>query len=283
MNNNITLVIFTCEEREYLLQKTIKSFRKNCTYNWAKVILAIDGNINPNIITEIAPDIRVQQMKRNGYVNSIATTLKLVKTPYFFWLEDDWEFHSTIDLEELSTQLNNHQNWGEIMLSKTGPLTAEEKINHLDGDFFHSIYGFSANPCLCNTKHIQSAFSDLELSPKGRNLGEDGFENFLTRKFNAENIKSVILDPINHQPISHEGYLETTSRGWHMTNSLEDNKSGQYLMTIPVPPFWRRLLMILKMFLTFLRLMYLQLHNNKIYEFCFRIVTLSKTMFKNKD
>lgn len=282
-NNNITLVIFTCEGREHLLSQTISSFRKHFSYNWSKVILAIDGQVHPQLKNEIRPQLILQHPQRSGYVNSISTTLKAINTPYFFWLEDDWTFHSSVSIEILVEQLENHQDWAEIVLSKTGALTEAEKINPLNGIFFHSINGFSANPCLCNTKLLQDAFTELESAPKGGQLGQDGFENFLTRKFSSDNIKTVILDPVDHFPISHEGYLETTPRKWHMTNSLEETSSLEHLITIPIPPFWRRISMIFKLIAIFFKLMIVQLYNNKIYEFCFRIVTSSNSTLKNKD
>ncbi|MBT2562803.1 hypothetical protein J7E50_24060 [Pedobacter sp. ISL-68] len=279
----ISLVIFTCEGREHLLSQTINSFRKHFSYNWTKVILAVDGQVNPQLINEIKPDVILQHPQRSGYVNSISTTLKTINTPYFFWLEDDWTFHSSVALETLAAQLENHQDWAEIMLSKTGPLTQEEKINPLMGNFFNSIYGFSANPCLCNTKQLQDGFFALELAPKGGQLGQDGFENFLTKKFSDENIKTVVLDPVDQFSISHEGYLETTPRKWHMTNSLEGAKTQEHLMTIPVPPFWRRVTMVFKLIGTFFKLFVVQLYNNKIYEFCFRVVASAQSTLKNKD
>lgn len=271
-NNLTSLVIFTCEGREHLLQKTIESFNEHCNYKWTKVILAIDGKINPSIVEEIAPDSCIQQRKRSGYVNSIVTTLKTIKTPYFFWLEDDWKFHSRLNLEELLSQLEVNDNWAEILLSKTGPLTPEEQVNPLNGNFFHSIYGFSANPCLCNTKHLQAAFEALEQAPKGGKLGEDGFENFLSRKFKEENLKTVVMDPVDHQQISHEGYLESTARNWHMTNSIEQ-VSEKHLLIFPKPSFMRRLLMVIKLLITFVKLAFKQLISNKTYEYCFRVIT----------
>jgi hypothetical protein len=280
-NNGITLVIFTCESREYLLVKTYKSFIENCNYKFDKIILAIDGKIDPLVINEIMPTIINQQNNRSGYVKNIFNGLKLINTPYFFWLEDDWKFYKKLDIAELSNSLEKNDDWVEIVLSKTGALSTEQKINNLSNNLYETTFGFSANPCLCNTHHIQSAFNELEKSPKGSTLGEDGFENFLSRKFEQEKKKCVILDPVNDIQISHEGYLESTPRSWHMTNSVE-NKIKTHLLTIPAPSLLRRFIMIGKLLFTFLKLSILQLRNNKIYEHCFRVIASSTSVLKDE-
>lgn len=278
-NSGITLVIFTCESREHLLLKTFKSFTENCDYKFDKIILAIDGKINSQVLTEIMPNLIVQQANRSGYVNNILSALKLITTPYFFWLEDDWKFHKRLELVPMLNALLANSNWSEIVLSKTGPLEAEQKTNQLLDNLYETKFGFSANPCLCNSEHIQSAFNALEKAPKGNKLGEDGFENFLTKKFEEDNIKCVILDPVDQTHISHEGYLESTPRNFHMTNSI-DNITKEHLFIFPVPSFFRRLLMIVKLFITFITLAIKQLTSNKVYEYCFRVVTGYQTLKK---
>jgi hypothetical protein len=276
-----SLVIFTCENREHLLSKTFQSFSAACDYKFQKVILAIDGKIDQSVISQINPDVIIQYNQRRGYAHSISKTLKIIDTPYFFWLEDDWVFHREFNDDYFFNTLANHSDWAEIVFSKDGPLNPESKINLLENNLYKSILGFSANPCFCNTRHLQWAFKLLEESPKGDKLGEDGFENFLTRTFEAENIKCVIIDPVDHLSISHEGYLESTPRNWHMTNSLE-TKTSNHLLTIPAPSLWRKLFMIVKLFVAFFKLSIDQLSSNKIYELCFRIIASAKTIKKNE-
>ncbi|MFD0941968.1 glycosyltransferase [Pedobacter boryungensis] len=281
VDSRAILVIFTCESREHLLINTFKSFIENCDYQFDKIILAIDGKVNSQIIDEISPTLIVQQVHRNGYVKNIINALKQVDTPYFFWLEDDWQFHKKLNIGELLNSLQNNDNWVEIVLSKTGVLTAEQKIKDLSNNMYETTFGFSANPCLCNTQHIQSAFDALENAPKGNKLGEDGFENFLTRKFEAENKKCVILDPVDKSHISHEGYLESTARNWHMTNSIE-NKTKTHISIIAPPSLFRKLTMIGKLLLTFIKLATKQLSNNKVYEYCFRIIRTANVTLKDE-
>ncbi len=279
--SDISLVIFTCENREHLLIKTAQSFSTACQYKFQKVILAIDGKIDPSAISQINPDVIIQYAQRRGYAHSISKALKIIDTPYFFWLEDDWAFHREIDPGFFVDTLVDHPDWAEIVLSKDGPLTAELKAHTLVNNLYQTPFGFSANPCFCNTKHLQSAFKLLEDSPKGDKLGEDGFENFLSATFEKQNLKCVIIDPVDHLIISHEGYLESTPRNWHMTNSL-DEKTKAHLLTIPAPSVLRKLLMIFKLVIAFFKLAISQLFNNKVYELCFRIIAMSKTIKKDE-
>jgi hypothetical protein len=278
---NLALVIFTCESREHLLVKTFQSFSAVCSYKFQKVILAIDGQIDDAAIRQINPDVILQYAKRRGYAHSISKALKLIDTPYFFWLEDDWAFYKEIDVPYYTQTLATHPDWAEIVFSKDGPLDATSKTNLLDENLYQTTYGFSANPCFCNTGHLQQAFQLLENSPKGDKLGEDGFENFLTKTFENENIKCVMVDPVDHQDISHEGYLESTARNWHMTNSIE-TKTSNHLLILPAPSLGRKLFMIVKLFVAFCTLAFSQLTNNKIYEFCFRIIASSKTIKRDE-
>lgn len=277
MSENISLIIFTCQGREHLLLKSYASFKSVCDYEFDKTILAIDGPIDSSIIAEIKPDLVIQHTERRGYVNNIAQTLKLINSPYFFWLEDDWSFNQQIDISYLLSQLQQNNDWAEIVLSKYGPLNTEMKALPLTNNLYKSIYGFSANPAICNTSHIQNAFNKLANAPKSDTLGEDGFENFLSKKFEAENIKCVILDPVDQESVSHEGYLESTPRNWHMTNSL-NAKTKAHLLTIPPPSFARRGYMVLKLFKTFISLAVKQLTNNKAYEYCFRVIATAMSV-----
>ncbi|MBS1519718.1 MAG: hypothetical protein JST50_01880 [Bacteroidetes bacterium] len=277
----MTLVIFTCEGREHLLYNTFNSFKASCNYSFFKTVLAIDGKINPGVIDHIQPDVVIQSPVRKGYVNNILQALAQIDTHYFFWLEDDWKFHTKIDLSSITERLIAHPNWVEIIYNKNGPLTADEKKTHLEDNLYQTPYGFSANPCICRTAFIKDGFSNLLSEPKGDKLGEDGFENSLSKYFKKQNLICVFHDPVDHTVISHEGYLESTPRNWHMTNSL-DQKTEKHLLTITKPSLVRKLAMILKLTGTFLKLSFRQLVNDEIYEFCFRIIASAKTIKKDE-
>lgn len=280
-NPCVNLVIFTCSGREHLLLGTFESFKKKVDFGFSQTILAIDGEINPAVVQVIKPDIIIQHFKRNGYVNSISKTLALIDAPYFFWLEDDWSFQEDVPLNLLLKEISRNTNWTQIILSKFGPLNNEQREKKLFGDLYETDFGFSANPSLCRTEHLRSAFGMLKIAVKGDVLGHDGFENFLTRTFNQAGLACVILDPKNNYPIKHEGYLETTARNWHMINSLE-TRTSEHLLTIPKPSIPRRLIMLVKLFMVFLSISFRQLFNNKIYEFCFRVITSADSAKKDE-
>ncbi len=274
---SISLVIFTCQGREHLLKRCYESFFTVCHFKFDQIILAIDGPIDPEIINIISPDILIQHIQRKGYVNNILQALKVINTPYFFWLEDDWKFHMDLQLTRFLTDMQQHVDWAQIIYSKYGPLEEHFKQFPIGDNLYETTFGFSANPCICNTQLIQTAFTALEKGPKGDTLGEDGFENFLTRYFLQNHIKCVIHNPLDHALISHEGYLESTPRNWHMTNSLE-KRTNSHLLTIPKPSFVRKTGLIFKLSLAFLRLSIGLMFSNKVYEFCFRIIASAKTI-----
>jgi hypothetical protein len=277
---NISLVVFTCEGREHLLYDTIKSFKNACCYKFTKTVLAADGRVANEVIGLVNPDLVINSPNRKGYVNSIAQTLPSLTTEYFFWLEDDWTFHQRVNLDHLARELGQHDNWAQIVYSKTGPLEPAAKQEPVSMNLYQNIHGFSANPCLCNTATIQRAFAQLTMAPKGDKLGEDGFENFLTKYFKKEGIVCTILDPADSRGITHTGYLESTPREWHMTKSL-DEVPVKVLNAMPVPSFWRRLLMAFKLTVAIPQLIVKQLFNNEVYELGFRLLASIKMVRKN--
>lgn len=276
----ISLVIFTCTGREHLLKSTIDSFNEMTDIQFDQIILAIDGQVNQAIIDYINPDIIVQHYHRKGYVHSISKAIKVITNPYFFWLEDDWNFTKKLALNTLLQQLHQHKNWSQVLYSKFGPLSTVQKGIHLHENLYQTDFGFSANPCICKTDLLTTVFDSMINAPKGDKLGEDGFENYITKQFEQAGLISVIVDPIDHIPISHEGYLESTPRNWHMTNSLEE-KTKSHLLTIPKPSVARRFIMFIKLIFTLVSLSFKQFFNKKAYEFCFRIIASSKNIYKN--
>ena len=95
MKKAVTLFITSCGRPE-LLKKTLDSFVKFNTYPITEVILCEDSGINGivDFVKNILPypiifcynEIRIGQMK------TIEKYTQLIKTPYVFHLEDDYEF-----------------------------------------------------------------------------------------------------------------------------------------------------------------------------------------------
>ncbi|WP_374951532.1 hypothetical protein [Mucilaginibacter sp.] len=276
MNSEISLVIFTCEGREHLLRKTWASFQKACDFKFDQVILAVDGVIDHSVMEIINPDLVIYGYQRKGYVTSIKNTLVHISSAFFFWLEDDWAFYIRINLPYYQNLLIQHPDWAEIVYSKYGPLTADFKKETLYENLYLNVNGYSTNPGLNRTAIILEGFKAMEQAEKMNGTEEVGFENFLTAYFAGLSRQVVLIDPVDHTAIAHEGYLESTPRNWHMISSLE-KKTEKHLLIFPEPSFPRRLYMILKLFRAFIGLAIRQLRNNEVYELCFRIIAIAIT------
>jgi hypothetical protein len=95
MNKEVTLFITSCG-RPQLLEKTLESFVKYNTYPIKEVILCEDSGI-PNIVDFAKnilhyPIIFCYNQTRMGQMKTIEKYTQLIKTPYVFHLEDDYEF-----------------------------------------------------------------------------------------------------------------------------------------------------------------------------------------------
>jgi hypothetical protein len=272
--SKVSLVIFTCEGREHLLKKTYQSFSAACGYRFEQVILAVDGVIDSSVINEINPDLVVNTYERKGYVISIKNTLVNIKTEFFFWLEDDWFFHSPVDVPYYIGLLQKHPDWAEAVYSKYGPLADEFKKVQLGQQLYLNINGYSTNPSFNRTALIRQGFEQMDKAAKKDGEREIGFENFLTGYFKDNSIKYALIDPVGHSDISHEGYLESTPRNWHMMSSL-DKKTDKHLLIFPTPNIARRLYMVFKLLRAFIGLAVRQLSSDEVYELCFRIIAIN--------
>ena len=119
MEKEITLFITSCG-RPKLLKRTLESFVKFNTYPIKEVILCEDSGI-PNIVDfakNILPypiifcynDIRLGQMK------TIEKYTQLIKTPYVFHLEDDYEFFDSGFIELSLKIMDSDPNISQVLL-----------------------------------------------------------------------------------------------------------------------------------------------------------------------
>ena len=281
MESTVSLVIFTCEGREHLLRKTWESFQEACNFRFDQVILAVDGVIHNTVMEMINPDLVIYTYQRKGYVMSIKNTISHISSPLFFWLEDDWAFHTRIDVPYHRGLMEQYPDWAEIVYSKYGPLTAAFKKEKLGDNLYLNSNGYSTNPGFNRTAMILEGFMAMEKSCKNNNSEEIGFENFLTTYFAGLSLKVLLIDPVDKTAISHEGYLESTPRNWHMISSLE-KKTEKHLLIFPEPSLPRRLYMIAKLIRAFTSLALRQLWNNEVYELCFRIIAIAITTRQNE-
>ncbi|MBB5438873.1 hypothetical protein HDC92_002554 [Pedobacter sp. AK017] len=275
-NYTVSLVIFTCEGREHLLIKTISSFRKSCGYNFFQTILAIDGQINPGIVDEINADVLVQSPGRKGYVNNILQAIRQVDTDYFFWLEDDWEFPYSIPVKSLSDRLSREERLIQLVLSKSDRDSSGKIPAYIS---------FSANPCLCNTRHIKNGFSEIVAAEKNEQSRFMGFENYLSGYMLRNGLRNDYMYQDNEAFVSHSGYLESTSRAFHMINTLKKNnnlsKTGYisgfgHQKKISI---WNTFFLLPKLWIAVCILSFKIFYQRRAYDFAFRIYLSYKRKF----
>lgn len=263
---NISLVIFTCEGREHLLQHTLQAFRKNCHFNFHSTILAIDGPVSPTILSLVQPDILVQSYHRKGYFHNILQAVRQLQSPYFFWLEDDWNFAATLNIEQLQKKLMSDPGFSQIALAK-------EAVNShhtvpMGDNFYKSPYSFSTNPSLCRTDLLLNALHHLTSQKI-----EGNFEVAI-RQYMLDQQFSTLLYFHEAGPAAfHCGYLESTARNYHLI-SLSENNQKKYITAMgnPQPPsIINKVMMLLKLWWVSTQLSIRLLFRRDAYDFVFRI------------
>src|SRR5579864_4515423 len=164
-SSNVELVIMTCEGRERLLERTLRSFESRCPFVFSRRILGVDGQVADSTMDVARADVVVQSRARRGYVRNILQVLRQLEGDYFFWLEDDWTFARPLRIDTLQALLASDPRWAQLRLSKTAPLTSAERARSLAPGVFESICGFSANPSLNRTAVVRDAFDWIRRQP----------------------------------------------------------------------------------------------------------------------
>lgn len=275
--NEVSLVIFTCEGREHLLKETYASFVKMCDWQFSKTMIVIDGKFDAGIISNIKHDVCLQSGQRQGYVNNIARAIKLIDTPYFFWMEDDFIFNQDVPIRHIHELMVEDKSWAGIFLSRVAPLKEESKVRHYFGDLYLADYGYSVSPTLCNTGILVNAFKALQESYKDTETRRVGFEPFIDKYFIENGFKYAVVDPGEIPHVTHIGDMESTAREYHMINSLDPGasdidkfylsgfgKEGQITA-------YNKIAMLLKMWYAVLVLSIKMFRSRQSYDFAFRI------------
>ena len=274
---DVTLLVFSCVGRAHLLRATLASFRQHCPFAFAETIYAHDGEMEPAAPAEVGATRLVQSCQRRGYVQSIRQALALVRTPYVFWLEDDWEFTAPIALADLRAALAAHEPWVQIRLSKVAPLPAAEQAVALDVPGLHrSACGFSANPHLGRAAHLRAGFAAYYESPP---TAENTFESFLENWLVGTPLVCVVVDPGAAATVRHSGYLESTGRQWHAAAALAGTPTAYASGLHGVgerPPLGRRLVLASRLILAAANVGLRLLHRRSAYDLAFRFVDLSR-------
>jgi hypothetical protein len=276
--SDITLLVFSCEGRAHLLRTTMESFRRQCPFTFGETIYAHDGPMDPAAPSFVNPGRLVQNCQRRGYVQSILQALAVVRTPYVFWLEDDWEFTQPIDLPGLHAAMAAHPGWLQIRLSKTAPLAEIEAAAPLDSAGLHqSGYGFSANPHLGRAEPLRAGFAAFSASPK---TTANTFESFLEGWVKSSGLVCVVVNPGPTASIQHTGYLESTGRQWHAASSLGASPGAEYSSGMrgvgEQPPVWRRIVLALRLVAAAAKLAVKALRGSSAYDLAFRFIAMTR-------
>lgn len=282
-NKKVSLVIFTCSGREHLLTRTITSFKKACKYSFSNTILAIDGQISPAVIDQVNPDIVLQSFKRKGYVQNITTALKMIDTPYFFWLEDDWDFSVEIPANDFLDLLNDDK-VSQVILSKND---LDDSSTHYADNYYISFDGFSANPGFCKTEIIQLGFSEIAVQEKDNHTQLLSFETFLNDYTISKALITLRYYLNGGATVEHSGHLESTAREYHMINSIDTDKSlidKEYISGFGSDKkisFKNQIGLFFKLWLAIASLSIKLWSAREAYDFAFRIYLASLKKFKN--
>ena len=275
MSEALDVVIFTCEGREHLLQKTWQSFAPQVEAISHRRILAIDGQVSPEAVKCIQPDLVVQNYRRRGYVQSMLNAIGVVDSRLFFWLEDDWQITGEFDLERALVVLKDNPPWVQVRWSKT-PLLKEGDYPLIPGIHFSSV-GFSANPCLCRTELVRQGLNYLVQVPRGDTPANGFFENILTKWARSHNLICGVFDPHGRTAVTHLGFLESTGREWLMTASLDGEPAQHFFrMAAKSPEAWRRLWMAIKFCGACVLLLLRIPFSDSAYELAFRMIATVK-------
>ncbi|MES2377401.1 MAG: hypothetical protein V4553_12510 [Bacteroidota bacterium] len=197
------------------------SFYEACDFKFSKTFLILDGKVNTDIVGDIKADTILKHTTREGYVSIIADALRLINTPYFFWLEDDFLFNQKAPLNYMLDVMNRDVNWAGIFLSRTAPFTSAQKKKPVIDDLYIPDIGFSVSPTLCKTIHMRAAFAAMDLHEKSDHTKHLTFEPFIDSFFIQNKLKYAIMDPGEISHVEHIGLLESTDRAHHTVNSLE--------------------------------------------------------------
>ncbi|MGJ1484633.1 hypothetical protein [Sphingobacterium multivorum] len=155
----ITFCLATCE-REDLLFNTLQSFKEYNSYNISKYIIIDDtgGKFNKDKYSNAQRIVGgnltwIHNDKRQGQIESIDKMYSIVKTPYIFHCEDDWEFFKPFFIHKSMEILNKNlfciQVWLREFYDTNGhPLIFEDGIWKMQFNYLKVWHGFSFNPGL---------------------------------------------------------------------------------------------------------------------------------------
>jgi hypothetical protein len=149
--------------------------------------------------------------------------------------------------------------------------------NPVNGDYFLSPFGFSANPCLCNSRLLKEGFMEMMMLKKEEQTKLIGFENYLTTFMQANQYYNLLKLNGDNEFVSHSGFLESTAREYHMINSLDAKASSvgkEYISGMGSDKkvsFLNKTGMLFKLWLSSFYLSFKLFKSRQAYDYAFRI------------
>lgn len=157
----VTAVLTSCNRHD-LLNDTLQSFFKFCSYPIRQMIVVEDGSTIPGALIDSFKSRRIVWLstgRRVGQIAAIDYAYSRVRTPYIFHMEDDWEFYRSGFIERSMTLLRAEQNCLQVWIrstSDTNDHPLEPRIYTKNGVSWQKLafnhnrrwHGFSFNPGL---------------------------------------------------------------------------------------------------------------------------------------
>jgi len=266
-----SLIIFACEGREHLLEKTYTSLCDSVQFEFDKTILSFDGECKGRPARIVRPDVFLQSPKRKGYVPSIRRAIRHVDTKFFFWLEDDWFFNMDIRLEHYLEVLSNHPMSSQLLFLKRKH-SSDDAGESIERNVFRSKVGFSANPSLNRTEDIRQSLATSDQT------SSQNIEHYVT-SWATQNNRQFLVAALEENPfIEHIGMLEATGGEWHTV------KGGEHMSEAgrPASSKGSRAKMLLRLPVRSAYLSLAQLFDEEAHQLSWRITNVIK-QFRTRD
>lgn len=149
---DITCIITSCN-RIALLRQTIQSLTKY--YSFAEIIIIEDGNADLTEFEKQCISV-IYNSPKLGQIKSVDKAYSLVKTPYIFHCEDDWEFYRYGFIEESLSILEKYPTVLQVHIREQNDMNSHPIVklkNSFDlVDTNYKWRGFSFNPGLRRLK-----------------------------------------------------------------------------------------------------------------------------------
>ena len=121
---DVTITMTSCKRYD-LFRRTVSSFVNCCLdYHYIKQWIVIDDNSSDEDINQMKTDFPFLEIIRKGpsekgHCKSMNMLIDLVKTPFFFHLEDDWVFYQKDNyLGKCIDILQNNISYGQCLLNR---------------------------------------------------------------------------------------------------------------------------------------------------------------------